>query len=128
LFKRDEEFRSPLHLAVAANTSATPLVIDTLFGCFFSLSAARFASDISLLEYEKHNCISTAMSVTSAQTTVVKSNRQTNVKGPIGYWFAQECKRVYTQALIRNEVRACIAQCGESSLLTCIPVCFVYVL
>jgi hypothetical protein len=105
LFKRDEEFRSPLHLAVAANTASTPQAIDIIFNCFFSLSAAKFASDISLLEYEKFNCINTTMHVTSATVThPEKGSQHRGPKHSINHWFAQESKRVYTQALIRNEV------------------------
>ena len=113
LFQRDEDFRSPLHFAVGIKSSTTADVVKLLFDCFFNLSTANFARDISKLEYEKRQCIGAAAQTprtdfshakSSGIAGVEKTFKKVDPLQPITAWFKNECKRVLKLALIRNLV------------------------
>lgn len=117
VFLRDEEFRGPLHFAIALRNVHTPQLITALFNCFFDLSASKFTEDMSRLAYEKETCVESVLMQTMAKPhsrTGRKTKEELHLEemeakqaamAPINVWFDDECRRNYIMALIRNEVR-----------------------
>ena len=120
VFLRDEEFRGPLHFAIALKSSSAPQLVALLFNCFFELSTSKFTEDMAQLEYEKEACVESVLLQTMAKPQMGRSRKTKSelhmeemeakrlAMAPINAWFDAECRRNYTIALIRNEVSTSI--------------------